>query len=45
MRHSCRFDLRAGHFAKTVLFDVDDLIFDYRYAHLIMETLNQTGRR
>lgn len=33
---------RAQALGKRVLFDVDDLIFDDRYAHLIMETLDQT---
>ena len=33
---------RAKALGKRVLFDVDDLIFDDRYAHLIMETLDQT---
>jgi glycosyltransferase involved in cell wall biosynthesis len=32
---------RARALGKTVLFDVDDLIFDDRYVHLIMETLDQ----
>lgn len=32
---------RARALGKTVLFDVDDLIFDDRYTHLIMETLDQ----
>jgi glycosyltransferase involved in cell wall biosynthesis len=32
---------RAKALGKRVLFDVDDLIFDDRYAHLIMETLDQ----
>ena len=32
---------RARALGKRVLFDVDDLIFDDRYAHLIMETLDQ----
>jgi len=33
---------RAIALGKLVVFDVDDLIFDDRYAHLIMETLDQT---
>lgn len=33
---------RARALGKPVLFDVDDLIFDDRYTHLIMETLDQT---
>lgn len=33
---------RARALGKRILFDVDDLIFDDRYAHLIMETLDQT---
>jgi glycosyltransferase involved in cell wall biosynthesis len=33
---------RARALGKTVLFDVDDLIFDDRYVHLIMETLDQS---
>lgn len=33
---------RAKALGRRVLFDVDDLIFDDRYAHLIMETLDQT---
>src|SRR5688500_8228347 len=32
---------RAKALGKRVLFDVDDLIFDDRYTHLIMETLDQ----
>jgi hypothetical protein len=32
---------RARALGKRILFDVDDLIFDDRYAHLIMETLDQ----
>ena len=32
---------RAKALGKRVLFDVDDLIFDARYTHLIMETLDQ----
>lgn len=32
---------RAKALGKRVLFDIDDLTFDDRYAHLIMETLDQ----
>ena len=32
---------RARGLGKRVLFDIDDLIFDTRYAHLILETLDQ----
>jgi glycosyltransferase involved in cell wall biosynthesis len=33
---------RARALGKRVLFDVDDLIFDDRYTHLVMEALDQT---
>ena len=32
---------RAKSLGKRVLYDVDDLVFDDRYAHLVMETLAQ----
>src|SRR4051794_28618306 len=32
---------RARALGKRILFDVDDLIFDDRYTHLVMETLDQ----
>jgi glycosyltransferase involved in cell wall biosynthesis len=33
---------RAKSLGRRVLYDIDDLMFDDRYAHLIMETLAQT---
>ncbi len=32
---------RAKSLGKRVLYDIDDLVFDARYAHLVMETLAQ----
>jgi glycosyltransferase involved in cell wall biosynthesis len=40
-QHVAALITRARALGKRVLFDVDDLIFDDRYAHLIMETLDQ----
>jgi glycosyltransferase involved in cell wall biosynthesis len=39
--HVASFIERARALGKRVLYDVDDLIFDTRYTHLIMETLDQ----
>lgn len=38
-----RFVRRAKRRGIPVIFDVDDLVFDTRYVHLIMHTLDQTG--
>jgi glycosyltransferase involved in cell wall biosynthesis len=40
-RHVAAVITRAQAAGNRVLFDVDDLIFDWRYTHLIMETLDQ----
>jgi glycosyltransferase involved in cell wall biosynthesis len=40
-QHVAALVARAKALGKRVLFDVDDLIFDDRYTHLIMETLDQ----
>ena len=40
-RHVAAVVTRARAASKRILFDVDDFIFDSRYAHMIMETLDQ----
>ena len=45
-RHVAAVVTRARAAGLRVLFDVDDFVFDTRYTHLIIETLDQTtGRR
>ena len=40
-RHVAAVVTRARAAGRRVLFDVDDFVFDSRYTHLIMETLDQ----
>ena len=41
MRHTLLDNRARASAGKRVLFDVDDLVFDPRYTHLIMQTLDQ----